>query len=112
LHEKALLVYQQDLIGREVTIPITVLVELSVMTAVYLERTNLQKFLQALNHNTYYLDIFFAAELNNFRKKTANFKLKAMDLSVLICALSNGSELITFDEKLQKVWAKLRSTPK
>jgi predicted nucleic acid-binding protein len=106
-HLKALEIYKEQVAQHEVFVPITVLLELSVMMPAYLEAETFYKFLQALNYKTCYLDIFFETEFNSFQKKTTGMKLKTMDLSVLLCALSSDSELITLDTQLQKVWNKL-----
>jgi predicted nucleic acid-binding protein len=113
LHDRAVEIYSKQVSGSEIFVPVTVILELSLLHEAYTKYINFQKYLNALNFSIYYLDIFFEAELQTFLKKeiySNKSKLKPMDLSVLLCALSNKSRLITFDKKLLKVWEKLRTS--
>lgn len=112
LHTQAIEIYQREVSGHEIIIPVTVIVELSLLTEAYTQFKNFQKYLRALNFSTYYLDIFFETELQTYLLKMAKGngpKLKSMDLTVLLCALSTKSKLITFDKKLVRVWEQIHT---
>jgi predicted nucleic acid-binding protein len=110
LHAQAIEIFKNQVSGKEIIVPITVILELSLLSQSYNNFNNFQNYLNYLNFTTYYLDIFFEAELNDYLYKTNRnnkFKLKSMDLSVLLCALSTQSKLITFDKKLFRAYEEM-----
>ena len=103
-HDKALHTYKEQLADHELFIPITVIIEFTLLTPKYFKYSELSNFLKALNYKTIHLNIFFETELIELWKKNQVINLKAVDLSVLISAVNNNSQLVTFDEKLNNVW--------
>ena len=89
---------------------ITVLLELATLPEAYSKFSRFEMFLENLNYTTYYLDPFFEAELKQYMKnkfRDDGIKLKAMDLSVMLVALSEEADLVTFDKKLEREWERI-----
>jgi predicted nucleic acid-binding protein len=105
MHADAIAIYNLKIIGNTIIIPISVILELSVLAKNNFDFELLKKFLEQFKYKTYYLDAFFEQAMNSYNKRKKNKPLKAMDLSVLVSALDSEAELITFDKKLAQAFA-------
>ena len=107
-HEGAKKIAETKLREKNIILPATVILELSLLQTQQstktsrLELTKIHKVAREYVYvNQNFLDAF-----EEFVSKT-KLKLKTIDYTVLFCAYSKKATLITFDEKLNKVYKRI-----
>lgn len=103
-HIKAIEIFKEIEIESEIIIPINVLLELISFNKRYeLSHEDLMLYGYTLASSIEVNDEKYIFEINKFQRQY-DINLKAMDMSILFCAWKYNSQLLTFDNKLLKVF--------